>query len=217
MIRLFIVGALLLVIPVFLAVAGCEKEKIVETTEYVHDTEYVQLPPDTVFQIDTVFVSDSVTIYDTDTVFLFDTVVQTEYVYDTVTTVIIDTVLTTQCTPNEFLALAALQYYCDPLVLDLINTEFGIADGWIFYLSAFQLDLTRQSSGVYDIYGYIDYWTTDWTGFYPLEFYWRLVYSGGDPADPGNWQMSEPPDPAPDHRPGIRVVQDPSRAEPTLR
>lgn len=211
MAKMFITGALIAVIAVFLTVAGCDKEKIVESTEYVHNTEYVELPPDTVLLVDTVFTSDSV--FNTDTVVQVDYVYDTVHVYDTVTNVITDTVLMNQCTPNEYLALAALQHYSDPLVMELINQEFNLTDGWIFYLSALQLDLTKHSPEVYDIYGYIDYWTVDWSGFYPLEFYWRLTYSGGDPADPNNWNMSDPPGGAPGYQPGIKMVQDPARVQ----
>jgi hypothetical protein len=213
---------------VFLAVAGCEKEKIVESTEYIHDIEYIELPPDTVLQVDTVFVSDSTTIYSTDTIFLFDTVVQIEQIYDTLyihdtvttiqyyydTTFIVDTITLTQCAPNEYLALTAMQYYCDPLVIDFVNAEFGLTEGWILYLSAFQLDVTQLSSDIYDIYGYIDYWTIDWSGYYPLEFYWRITYVSGDPADPTNWQLSDPPSVAPGHQPGIRLIQESLRVQP---
>ncbi len=223
MTRIFIVGTLLLAILVFFAVTGCDKERIVESTEYIHDVKYVELPPDTVLKIDTVFSSDSVIIYTTDTLFLYDTVMQVSYIYDTVyshdtiVTVITDTVQMTQCTPNEYLALAALQYYSDPLVLDLIYQEFGLTNGWIFYLSAFQLNVTQQSSDIYDIYGYIDYWTSDWSAYYALEFYWRLTHTGGDPAHPGNWQMTDPPTAAPGLMPGVNLVQDSPQAQPVRR
>jgi hypothetical protein len=210
MIRIFIAGIVLSVIVAFLIMGGCEKEKIVESTEYVHDIEYVQLPPDTVVKIDTVFISDSVTVHTTDTLFLYDTVVQHDYD----TTFVTDTVLVSQCDPNEYLAVAALHYYSDPLVLDYIDQQFGYNDGWIFYLSSFQLDLTRQSSDVYDIYGYIDYWTPDWSGFYPLEFYWRLTYTDGDPADPRNWELNEPPTAAPGYQPGLKLIQDSTPVQP---
>ena len=36
-------GILLLVLVLFLAFSGCEKEKIVESTEYIHDIEYLEL------------------------------------------------------------------------------------------------------------------------------------------------------------------------------
>jgi hypothetical protein len=221
--RICIVGALLLGIFIFMAVTGCDKERIVESTEYIHDIEYVELPPDTVLKIDTVFSSDSVIIYSTDTLILYDTVAQVSYIYDTVfshdtiVTVITDTVQMTQCTPNEYLAVTALQYYSDPLVLDLINQEFGINSGWIFYLSAFQLDVTAQSTNVYDIYGYIDYWTDDWSGFYAIEFYWRLTYISGDPAHPGSWQMSDPPTAAPGFKSGIKIIQDSRQTQPVGR
>ncbi len=210
MTRMFIYGAMLLLVAALLGAAGCDKQKIVES--YIHDTQYVEQPPDTVFMVDTVFTNDSVLINHTDTVLVHDTVVQVSYIHDTVTVTVTDTVMTAQCTPNEHLAFAALQYYCDPLVIDLVNSEFGLTDGWIFYLSAFQIELTQQSANIYDIYGYIDYWTTDWSGYYPIEYFWRMTYTGGDPADPENWQLDDPPASAPDHSPGVKVIEDPSRA-----
>jgi len=218
--------------------AGCDKEKIVESTEYIHDVEYIQLPPDTVIHFDTVVVNDSVTVHDVDTVIIRDTVVQVNHVHDTVvvnhtvtvhdtvvtvqhhydTTVVIDTVVTQQCTPNQNLAYTALENYSDALVIDFINQEFGYTDGWVFYLSAYQCEVTRRSASVYDIYGYIDYWTPDWSGYYPLEFYWRMTYTSGDPADPDNWQISEPPAGAPaDHAPGVRVVPNQSTTQQEMR
>jgi hypothetical protein len=212
MTRILIFGAVLLFAAVLLAATGCDKERIVQSTEYVHDTQYLNQPPDTVFMVDTVYNNDSIVVHQTDTVVVHDTVVQVNYVYDTVTVVVTDTVVTTQCAPNEHLAFAALQYYCDPLVIQLVNQQFGLTDGWIFYLSAFQVDLTQQSANVYDIYGYIDYWTTDWSGYYPIEYYWRLTYTGGDPADPNNWQLDEPPGAAPNHAPGVNLITDPARS-----
>ncbi|RKX27038.1 MAG: hypothetical protein DRP46_10285 [Candidatus Zixiibacteriota bacterium] len=221
-----IAGTVLIIfLALLLGTGGCEKEKIVESTEYIHDVEYVQLPPDTVFQVDTVVSNDSVTVYIVDTVTISDTVIQVEYIYDTVvtvqnhydTTIIVDTVLTIQCNPNEYLAVAALHYYSDPLVLEFIYEQFGYTDGWIFYLSSFQLGLTKQSSDVYDIYGYIDYWAPDWSGYYPLEFYWRVIYTGGDPADVRNWDITEPPTAAGKHIPGIRLVPDESETQQSLR
>ena len=240
--RLYVIAALMIVLSPLIFMAGCEKEKIVESTEYVHDIEYVEMPADTVFQFDTVIVegsspddgTDTVFVTDTvvqtdnvyDTVVVSDTVVQTEYVYDTVVTVdhqydtvtVTDTVETViqQCDPNEYFAAAALHNYCDPLVLEFINQEFQIDDGWIFYLSTFQLDLQSPASGVYDMYGYIDYWTPDWSGFYPLEFYWRMVYLGGDPANMANWEITLPPATA-SHSPGVRLSQDGAQSSRTLR
>jgi hypothetical protein len=206
-----LLGVLLLI----LMAASCQREKIVESTEYVHDVEYVQLPPDTIIHTDTVYRNDSVTVHTVDTVRIIDTVVQINHVYDTV--VVTDTILTVRCDPNEFLAIAALEYHCDPLVIEFINQQFGYNDGWVLYLSAFQVDLTRQSSDVYDVYGYIDYWTPDWSGYYPLEFYWRMVYTGGDPADPDNWDLTEPPTAAPaGHQPGIRISKETSQAYRSL-
>jgi hypothetical protein len=217
MTRIFIVGALILTLTVVLVLAGCDKEKIVESTQYIHDTQYLESPPDTVFQIDTVFVNDSVAVHTTDTVLIIDTVIQVNNVYDTIITYVTDTVSINQCQPSEFLALGALQYYCDPLVIEFINGEFGYDDGWIMYLSAFQTDVTKQSSDVYDIYGYIDYWTPDWSGYYPLEYYWRVTYTGGDPANPDNWDLSSPPDGVSGHRPGVSLTEDPARSDALRR
>lgn len=205
-ILLVLIAASLLLISIL---AGCDKEKIVESTEYIETTEYIPLPPDTVIIIDTVYSSDSVNITSTDTVYqinyvhdtvyqnntVHDTVFNTQYIYDTITTTqyVYDTVFQTQYAPNEFTAFGALQYYTDPMVFEFINSEFGLSDGYIFYISAFQMEVTKQSSNVYDFYGYIDYWTTDWSGYYALEFYWRMTYLGGDPANPNNWQIAEPP------------------------
>ena len=121
MTRLCITGILLLVTFAFFAVSGCDKEKITESTEYIHDIEYVELPPDTVLITDTVFVGGSDTVNFTDTLYIYDTT----FTHDTIVTVITDTVLTSQCAPNEYLALSALQYYSDPLVLDLIYQELA--------------------------------------------------------------------------------------------
>lgn len=207
--KVIILSVIITVSYLLFFAAGCEKEKIVESTEYIHDIEYVESPPDTVYRVDSVFSSDTVTIHTTDTVIVFDTVVQVEYIHDTV--------LTYQCDPNEYLAIAALQYYTDPLVIELVNQEYGYDDGWVFYLSSFQLDLNPVSSDVYDIYGYIDYWTPDWSGFYPLEFYWRLTYTGGDPADLNNWQLSEPISAAADRRPGVRLKPDAAAGQRSIR
>ena len=232
----------ILALLLFWAMSGCDKEKIVESTEYVHDIEYRELPPDTIIVIDTLYmkassvinnfdtvyvvdtirIRDSIIVHSTDTVISYDTLIQVTYVHDTVriiqnhydTTIIIDTVQVQSYRPNKYLAYSALQYYTDELVLDFIEEEFGYSDGWIFYLSAFQLELTQQSTGVYDIYGYIDYWTTDWSGYYPLEFYWEMIYTGGDPANPNNWEIGEPLSASTAHPSGIRVVQG---ARPTIQ
>lgn len=228
-----------------LLMTGCEKEKIVETTEYIQETEYIELPPDTVLRIDTLYSHDSVLVYSVDTVVQYDTVVQTTvdtviqvttvydtvfvtdtivqmtYVYDTLlvydtivtvqhhydTVTVTDTVQIVRCDPNEHFAFAALQYHSNPLILDLVYQELGLVGGWIFYLTEYQVELVNPSVGAYDIYGYVNYWATDWSGYYPLEYYWRLIYVGGDPADPANWQMTEPPSSAssaPD--PGLRLL-----------
>lgn len=202
----------LLLITLTLTLAGCDKERIVESTEYVHDIEYVQLPPDTIIQLDTIYSSDSVVVYRVDTVrttvIVHDTVVTVRNYYDTVT--IIDTVL--QNNPNELLAVAAMQYHTDPLVIDFINQEFGYTDGWVLYLSPFQMDIAQRSTGVWDMAGYIDYWAPDWSGYYPIDFAWRVTFSGGDPSNPSNWQLSEPPAAVAGHLPGLVPV---NKTEPT--
>jgi len=222
-----------LILMVFLFVNSCEKERIVESTEYIQNTEYIQLPPDTVIYIDSIFINDSVIVNNSDTVMVYvhDTVFQTNnnydtvIIHDTVTTVThhydtintVDTVLTIQNNPNEYLAITALEYYNDPLVLEFTNQEFGLNDGWILYLSAFQLDLTSQSSDVYDIYGYIDYWAPDWSGYYQFEFYWRVTFTGGDPTNVSNWQMTEPPTGASLHTPGIKSSGEFNISKPVLK
>ena len=164
--------------------SGCDKERIVESTEYIETTEYIELPPDTVFVGDTLMGVDSVFIFDTTIQTVWDTVLQVVTVYDTIVTVqqnydtvtIVDTILTVQCNPNAHFAFAALQFYSDPLVIEFINQEFGFNDGWIFYLSEFQSDLNSSSTNTYDIYGFIDYWTPDWSAYYPREYILPLLY-----------------------------------------
>ncbi len=186
---------------------GCDKERIVTTTETVHETEYIEMPPDTVRIADTLYLTDTNTINSTDTLFvqttdtvyqtntIFDTVNIIQNIYDTVTVVqtVTDTLIQTGFVPAVSHAYSALQFKTDPEVLQYINTEFGLTDGWIFYLSSFQNDIVNPSEGVYDIYGYIDYWTPDWSSYYPLEYYYRVTYTGGDPADAANWQLTDPP------------------------
>ncbi|UCG63155.1 MAG: hypothetical protein JSV52_07710, partial [Candidatus Zixiibacteriota bacterium] len=62
MIRNIVILLSLIVCLMILSLPGCEKEKIVESTEYIHDIEYVELPADTVFRVDTVLIQDSITI-----------------------------------------------------------------------------------------------------------------------------------------------------------
>jgi len=200
-----------------LANVACDKERIVESTEYVRDVEY-QL--DTIWLSDTVTINDTTTVQATDTVMVYDTIVQTTTIYDTVVndihhydTMVVtqtDTVTLAQCDPNEDFAISAMQFYGDSEVLAYINQEFGIADGWVFYLSAHQVDLAG-SGNQYDIYGYIDYWTPEWDSFYALEFYWRLTYNGGDPANPANWTLSDAPAAGSTNTPGLKISADPSR------
>lgn len=213
------------IFAILIGTYGCSKERIVESTEYIHDTKYIELPPDTVMIFDTVFTLDSVTIerVDTlvvtniDTVLITDTVIQIEQIYDTVvvydttisyltiydTTVIVDTIQSAIFDPNESTAFAALQKHSDPLVMIFINVELGLTDGWIYYLSILQSSITERSVGVYDIAGYVDFWALDWSGYYPLEYFWEIRYNGGDPANAANWTLGEPAYGSPGQTPGI--------------
>ena len=178
---------------------GCDKQKILQSTEYVEKTEYVELPPDTVRIIDTVAVERNTV----DTVTVTDTVIQQTTVYDTLR--IVDTVSTTSYEPNEHLAFGALQYYNNDLVIQFINQQFGLTDGWVFYLTLYQSDVSESSPGSYQIYGLIDYWTPDWAQYYPLEYNWQVTYTGGDPSSPQSWRIDEPATGVSSHRPGIEL------------
>ena len=211
--RILIPLAMILLLIVLMV--GCDKERIVESSEIVHDIEYIELPPDTIIVYDTVATFDSVSIHTTDTLTVIDTVVQVNTIYDTIvqtntifdtvttTVTVTDTVIQSSNVPNELVAMGALQYYVDPLVLEFISQEFGLSEGWIYYLSPWQAEITMQSTGVYDIYSYVDYWAPDWSGYYSLEFLYRITYNGGDPADVNNWTLSEPPAASPSQSPGI--------------
>ncbi len=246
--RTLLATALLLTLAIVIMTAGCNKEKIVEDTQYVHDIEYVTLPPDTIIHFDTVRVKDSVTLHDTDTIIVRDTVIQnhtvhdtvvvnhtvydtvvvnhTVTVHDTVTTVqhhydtvqLVDTVVTLQCNPNEQLAFSSMETYVNALVIDFINQQFGYTDGWVFYVTQAQSNVVRQSDNVYDLYGYIDYWTPDWSGYYPLEFGYRMTFSGGDPSVANNWQITEAPATGSPRQPsGIRVVPNASTTQRNMK
>ncbi len=150
---------------------------------------------------------------------MIDTVKITQVVHDTVTVIntvhdtvtvthtVHDTVEVESSLPHVQFAFVAMQYFADEEVLAFINSEFGYSDGWIYYLSVMMSDISNPSTGVYDFYGYIDYWVPDWSGYYPLEYYWRISYKGGDPSDPDNWQLSDPPA-APKRNPGVTRVTD---------
>lgn len=221
---------------------GCDKEKIITTTETISEVEYVELPPDTVLIADTLYLSDSIVINNTDTLYInttdtlninntdtlvinttdtftvYDTTQITHYsvdtveivhnFYDTVTVTVTVTDTVTQNNPDAYYAYSALQYHTNPGVLQFINAEFGLTDGWIFYLTSFQNEITNPSPGVYDYYGYIDYWTPDWSSYYPLEYYWRVTFTGGDPSNPQNWQLTDPPDAVNGNSGGFNLVPD---------
>lgn len=200
-----------------LVATGCTKERILESTEYIEVKEYIQLPGDTVFQVititDTVYAqgpADTVYSIHYDTVYsnIFDTVYSVHY--DTVT--IIDSVGNGMGSPNVQLAISALQYYNNPLILQFTLTEFGMPNGWIFYLTEHQTDAQEAAPGVFDIYGYIDYWTPDWSGFLPLEYLWRITHTGGDPALSSNWVLSNTPLGVIGFTPGLHLANESSRA-----
>ncbi len=211
------------------AFLSCERIEKVTETEYVHDIKYIENPPDTIFKLDTLYRADTVIIRDTvegggidtviitniirDTVRIHDTVTITNIIHDTITVTrtihdtvtVIDTVETESCPPYAHFAFVALQYHADAEVIAFINSEFGYEDGWVYYLSIMMSEMSNPSTGVYDFYGYIDYWAPDWSGYYPIEYYFRVSYLGGDVSDPDNWQLSEPPSNA-KNQPGLHLV-----------
>lgn len=160
---------------------GCSKERIVESTQYIHDTKYIDLPPDTVLRIDTVFRQDSSLVYRTDTI----------RVHDTVT--IRDTVVKSVYAPSAATAISAMEVQTDPLIFAYALQNFGDSAGWTTYLSPTQMAGQEVSTGVFDLYAYVMYWTGDFSGYYPFEIYWRMTYKSGDPSDAANWTMTDPP------------------------
>lgn len=213
MTRRLIIGTLLMLLAAFLWIAGCDKERIVNSKEYIYETKYVELPPDTITVIDTVGSHDSVIVYRTDTIRItdIDTVIRVTTVHDTVrvttvvhdtirtvqnhwdTVVVHDTVVRNQCSPNVLTAIAAMEAQTDPMVYEFILGELGLNGGWNFYQTPLEMEIVQVSSTTWDIYSYVDYWAPDWSGYYPLEVYWRMTYRSGDPAVANNWQMSDPP------------------------
>ena len=79
----YIFSSILLVILLFLVTAGCEKERIVESTEYIRDIEYIELPADTIYKVDSIFINNSDTINNFDTVYIHDTITYDNNIYDT--------------------------------------------------------------------------------------------------------------------------------------
>ncbi len=207
--RFVIITAVLALLALLLFVSGCDKERIVQSKEYIHD---VQVVTDTLVRIDTVYHHDSTVTRVVDTVRIHDTVRTTVYIHDTVqtvrnhydTVVVRDTVVKTINPPGSVTAMNAMEIQTDPLVMDFVNQQFGMTDGWILYLTPEQCAITQVSSNVYDIDAYVTFWASDWSGYYPLEVYWRMTYQSGDPTDPSNWQMSDPPSAVSGHQPGIR-------------
>lgn len=209
---------LMIIAAVLLVASSCTKERIVESTEYIEIKEYILLPGDTVIQVititDTVYIQGSAdTVYSIQYDTVYSNIIDTVYSiqYDTVT--IIDSAGSGMGSPNVHLALSALQYYNNPLILQLTLIRFGLSDGWIFYLTEYQTDAQEAAPGVYDIYGHIDYWTPDWTGFLPLEYFWRITHTGGDPAVSTNWELSNSPLGITGFTPGLHPVKESSRAK----
>ncbi len=175
----------------------------VDTSAIYHDTLMIY---------DTITITDSIAIFDTifqiDTIIQtqVDTVYQTQYVYDTVN-------IGGGCEPLVHFAYAALQGWGDVEVIAAVNAEYGYEDGWVFWLSIYMTAIDNPSSGVYDFWGYIDYWSPDWGQFVPFEFGYRMTYLGGDASDPNNWQLSDAPTSGggTGAAPGI-VIQRPSTA-----
>ncbi len=229
--RILLATALLAII---LSICGCDKEKIVTSTEYVHDIEYVEVPADTVYRVDTLVTVDTVIQIDTlggggvDTVLVVDTVVQTvvetvtvtdtvtvtQYVHDT--TVVTQTVTVTDtvtvevqdCPPYAHFAFAAMPFHADPLVIDFINAEFGLTEGWILYLSLAQSSLENPAAGVYDFCGYVNFWAPDWSGYHSMEYCFRMSLVGDDPAEPMDWQLTDTPAASSKEEPGLRLSND---------
>jgi hypothetical protein len=213
----------LTIMTALLLLYGCNnKERIVQSTQYVHDITYLT---DTVtyYRVDTVFKgSDTIRIHSYDTVKVVDTIrskdtvkitvtvhdttVVTRNHYDTVTTTVTvhDTIVKTQWVPTQQMAVVAMQIQTDPQVLDYAAQQFGVSGGWTFYNSPGQMTISKVSTGVYDISAYVDYWTTDFSGYYPLEVLWRMTYKSGDPSIATNWTMADPPA-APGIKPGINI------------
>lgn len=179
--RILIPIMILMFLAAVLAIYGCDKERIVTDTEYIHEVEYIESPPDTV------------TITITDTVYINQG--------------------GEACSPSEPLAMTALQYYSNDEVMNFIYGEFGYTEGWIYYLTEFQCDVTESSTGVFDVYGYVDFWMSDFSAYYPMEFNWRIRYTSGDPTDPTNWTLEDPPLASSGHIPGLRLVDENSRVE----
>jgi hypothetical protein len=209
------IGIVVLVTLAALLAAGCSKEKTVESTQYVHDIKYVEVPADTIIKYDTIIRMDTVKIDGKDTVIVIDTVrintvthdtvrvtsvvhdtvKVTSVVHDTVFTIktVHDTIVKTQYAANIMHAITAMEVKADTLVLQYVYSQLGENNGWIFYLSPEQMSLSQVSTGVYDIGVYIDYYAADFSGDYPLEASWRLTYKSGDPQNPNNWTMADPP------------------------
>jgi len=212
---LFPAALVMLSAIIFVFSSGCDKQKTVELTKYVYDTKYIQTPPDTILVIDTINhidtvggkAVDTIRVHDTvrTTVYVHDTVVTVHNIYDTITVTHTDTVRQTSYAPNASLAIASMQVQTNPLVLDFAYQNFGMSDGFVMYLSNPMMDISQAATGTYDIYGVLEYWTTDWASYYPIEFYWRLTYKSGDPAIAANWTMTDPPAAANNHQPGIKV------------
>lgn len=178
---------------------GCEKTTTTTSSEF-HEI-VGQNQSDTVFVHDTVFSNNGnpTTVYDT--TFVHDTVVQTVTQVDTVTI--------QSSGPTVYTAFTAMQAYTDAQVIADVNATVGYTDGWVLYLSAYQSYIDNPSTNVWDLAGYIDYWSPDFSDFYAYEYGWRVSYVSGDPGDPNNWQFSDIPAGAPNGANGLKRVDKP--------
>lgn len=185
-------------------------------TILIHDTVVINEGggTDTVYATDTVYQSE--TVYDTVTITETDTVETVQHHYDTTIVTVTDTVTVTQSSPDLANAYNALMYYTDPMVMEFIYAEFGLDDGWTLYSSGAQIAFAQASPGVYDIAGYIDYWTPDWSSYYPLEFQFRMSYTSGDPSDVDNWTITESTA-MPGYTSGVSVSKNNSDEQRSLR
>ncbi len=190
----------LIVVDTVVLVGGGGDTVFVDTSVVEHDTVLIH---------DTIVVTDSIAVFDTivqvDTIVqtMTDTVYQTQYVHDTVTIA--------GCQPLVHFAYAAMHGWGDIEVIAAVNAQYGYNDGWVFWLSIYMTAIDNPSQGVYDFWGYIDYWSPDWNEFVPFEYGWRMTHLGGDASDPNNWQLSDAPGTGYYAPPGA-VMQRPSGA-----
>jgi hypothetical protein len=206
--RLVLLGSVLVTFSLLLIASGCNKEKIVENTEYVHDTEYVQLPPDTVTLYDTIRIIDTTTSSDVDTIIVIDTVIKVTTVHDTVvvnhviydtvrttvhdtvTTIHHDTVTVTSYRAGKGTAFVALQAYLDANYFSGDYVEYLSLASMAAYNSANSTTFGVTASGTnsWDVYGML-YSNAEETYY---EFEMLVTYNGsGNPDNLSSWTVDE--------------------------